>query len=183
MNRQQLTWALEKYTSSVAEELFRPKFLDLLRHSDAYLRSHLPGHMTASAWIVDQTKKFVLLTHHAKLNRWLQPGGHADGDEDILAVALREAEEETGLKNFRLIHPGIFDIDIHTIPARKEFPEHLHYDVRFLFQSDRFSSLIQSEESHALAWIPSTEIERVSNRNESMMRMTAKVNALFGTDQ
>lgn len=183
MNRQRLIRDLENYTTSAEEELFRPKFLELLLHPDAYRRFHLPGHMTASAWIVDESKKNVLLTHHAKLNRWLQPGGHADGDEDILAVALREAEEETGLKNFNLIHPGIFDIDIHTIPARKEFPGHLHYDIRFLFQSDHLEPLIRSEESHALAWFPWTEIERVSDANESMIRMAAKVNNLFGTDQ
>lgn len=139
--------------------------------------------MTASAWIVDPSKKFVLLTHHAKLNRWLQPGGHADGDEDILNVALREAEEETGLKNFNLIYPGIFDIDIHTIPARKELPEHLHYDVRFLLQNSRLETLIHSEESHALAWVPATDIKSLSDKNQSMIRMTQKVNALFGTDQ
>ena len=95
----------------------------------------------------------VLLAHHRKLGRWLQPGGHSDGDPDTLAVALREAREESGL-DVRALDDAIFDIDVHRIPARGREPAHLHFDVRFLVQAehDRFRV---SDESHALAWVSS----------------------------
>ncbi len=145
---------LQAYNSRFAEELaFREQFLSLLTHPRAFHRDHLPGHITGSAWIVDSTTKVVLLTHHAKLNKWLQPGGHADGDPDVLQVALREASEETGLKSLRLRTPVIFDIDIHTIPARKDFPEHLHFDVRFLLEADRHEPLVITHESNDLQWV------------------------------
>ncbi len=184
MDRKQFIRMLEAYNPADEEEqLFKGQFLELLVHTDAFQRNHLPGHLTASSWIIDISGEFVLLTHHAKLNKWLQPGGHADGNENLLSVALREAEEETGLKNFNLVHPEIFDIDIHIIPARKEFPEHFHFDVRYLLQADRDVTLIISEESHALAWVPWNDVQRVSEGNRSMIRMTNKVSALFRTYQ
>lgn len=180
MNRELLIAALEVYDAPAEEEkLFKVKFLDLLLHPDAFQRDHLPGHITGSAWIVDQSKNFVLLTHHAKLNKWLQPGGHADGDENVLNVALREAEEETGLKDFELLHSGVFDIDIHTIPARKEFPQHLHYDVRFLLQGRKHESLSPTAESHALAWIALDQLASLTQGNASIIRMANKMNLLF----
>jgi 8-oxo-dGTP pyrophosphatase MutT (NUDIX family) len=180
VNRSSLITALENYDGATEEEKsFRGLFLDLLLHPDAFQRDHLPGHITGSAWIVDSSKTFVLLTHHAKLNKWLQPGGHADGDENILNVALREATEETGLTDFKLLDDGIFDIDIHTIPARKEFPAHLHYDVRFLLQADKQKSLVSTVESHALAWVAFDQLASLSRGNVSMIRMANKVNLLF----
>ena len=71
------------------------------------------GHVTGSAWIVDETREHALLLHHRKLDRWFQPGGHADGQSNILQVALKEAEEETGLTDFEVVSPAIFDIDVH----------------------------------------------------------------------
>jgi len=171
--------ALKTYDAADVEKSFTLKFLELLLHPQAFHRHHLPGHITGSAWIVDQSKKFALLTHHAKLNKWLQPGGHADGDEDILMVALREAKEETGLKEFKLLHNGIFDLDIHPIPARKEFPEHLHYDVRFLFQADRNESLLMTTESHALAWVATDQLTLLTQENASIIRMANKVDLLL----
>jgi len=176
MNRQQLIATLQTYPSRDPDEIaFVPQFLELLRHADAYQRTHLPGHITGSAWIVDASKKFVLLTHHAKLNKWLQPGGHADGDENILNVALREVNEETGLHPLDTPQRHPFDIDIHPIPARQDFPEHLHYDVRFLFVVDKNEPLLLSEESHALAWVSLTEVAAISQNNRSMMRMVDKL--------
>jgi 8-oxo-dGTP pyrophosphatase MutT (NUDIX family) len=159
--------------------LFIPRFLDLLEHPRAYHRDHLPGHMTGSTWIVNLEKNRVLLTHHAKLNRWLQPGGHADGDEDIFQVALKEAEEETGLQNLIRGGSDIFDIDIHLIPERKGFPAHDHYDIRFLFFADAEETLLLSEESHALAWVPLTELVDATEGNDSILRMAAKTRTLL----
>jgi 8-oxo-dGTP pyrophosphatase MutT (NUDIX family) len=170
--------AIEAYKTSYAEEFaFIEKFLRLLNHPRAFQRDHLPGHITGSAWIIDSQNKFVLLTHHAKLNRWLQPGGHADGDEDIIRVASREADEETGLKSLTLLSNEIFDLDIHTIPARKDFPDHLHFDIRILFHASMDEALILTEESHELKWFPLTAIEAISANNRSMMRMAEKVKA------
>ena len=173
--RAQLVEALSRYSSAYdAEEKFRRQFLELLQSPRCYERDHLPGHLTGSAFIIDESATFSLLTHHAKLNKWLQPGGHADGDEDIFGVALREAEEETGLKKFSVPIQALFDIDIHTIPARKDFPEHLHYDVRVLLQASREEKFIITEESHDLKWIPLDEIARMTE-NDSLTRMVEKV--------
>src|SRR5688572_24792201 len=100
-DRESVVRSLKRYNTAFAgENLFVPKFLELLDHPDAFQRHHLPGHITGSSWILDQSRQFVLLVHHGTLNKWLQPGGHADGEENVLNVALREAKEETGLKNF-----------------------------------------------------------------------------------
>ena len=113
----------------------------------------------------------VVLTHHRKLGRWLQPGGHSDGDPDTLAVALREAREESGL-DVRALDDAIFDIDVHRIPARSCEPAHFHFDVRFLIQAehDRFRV---SEESDALAWVPAVGLGTFTD-GESVLRMARK---------
>jgi 8-oxo-dGTP pyrophosphatase MutT (NUDIX family) len=178
-SRPSLIKAIQAYTTSYREEFnFIEKFLGLLNHPRSFQRDHLPGHITGSAWIIDPKKEFVLLTHHAKLNRWLQPGGHADGDEDIIRVASREADEETGLKSLAILSQEIFDLDIHTIPARKDFPEHLHFDIRLLFQASMDEPLILTEESHELKWFSLTAVEAISANNQSMMRMAEKAKAI-----
>jgi 8-oxo-dGTP pyrophosphatase MutT (NUDIX family) len=152
--------------------------LDTLRqfvaaHADCFERSLLIGHITGSSWLIDYARTSALLTHHRKLNKWLQPGGHADGDPDILRVAMREAIEESGLAEIRPVSGEIFDIDIHAIPARGHEPEHLHYDVRFLLEADRNAPLAVSEESRLLAWVPLDRIAQL-NPAESIARMVAK---------
>jgi 8-oxo-dGTP pyrophosphatase MutT (NUDIX family) len=116
-------------------------------------RSLAEGHLTGSAWIVSPDRSHVLLTHHHKLDRWLQLGGHADGDPDIFAVARREAREESGLEHIRPLSPRIFDIDVHGIPARSGLPGHYHYDIRFIFEADPTAPLVVSNESKDLAWM------------------------------
>ncbi len=180
MDRNLLIKALEQYrTDEISERSYIWQFLQLLEHPNAFNRDHLPGHITGSAWIINRSGDLTLLTHHAKLDRWLQPGGHADGDENVLRVAMREAKEETGLSNLVLRQSGIFDIDIHTIPGRREFPEHLHYDIRFLMTGDESDQLTITEESHQLAWMPLAKLLAVTQENDSMMRMIKKVQRLF----
>ena len=142
-------------------------------HADCLLRSQLAGHLTASAWIVDAARTRVLLTHHRKLDMWLQLGGHADGDPDLLAAALREAREESGLTRLRAVSAEVFDVDRHLIPTRKTEPEHFHHDLRFLIEADPAEPLAVSDESHDLAWV---ELGRVAalNPEESMARMVRK---------
>lgn len=174
--RNSLIRSIAEYQSAYAEELvFRKQFLALLEHSRAFYRDHLPGHITASSWIVDRTGQYALLTHHAKLNRWLQPGGHADGQEDVIAVAQREAYEETGLTSLTPVTTAIFDLDIHPIPERPDFPAHLHYDIRFLLKANRDEAFTVTEESHDLAWIDNGDIPHKTGNNLSILRMAEKV--------
>lgn len=147
-------------------------------HDDAFERAQTAGHITASAWIVDETRTYALLTHHRKLDRWVQLGGHADGDTDVRRSALREALEESGLRSVRLANPAIYDVDVHEIPARGDEPAHKHYDIRFAFIADRDEPLVVSEESHDLAWRPIGQLD-VAGVDESVRRMAGKTAAFF----
>lgn len=142
-------------------------------HEDCFLRSQLSGHLTGSAWIVSPDRTRTLLTHHRKLDKWLQLGGHADGDTDLLAVAMKEAREESGLTRLKAVSATPFDVDRHLIPERKGVPEHFHYDLRFMLEADPAEPLVISNESKDLAWV---EVARVTalNPEESMARMVRK---------
>lgn len=142
-------------------------------HSDCLWRTCLAGHLTASAWVVDPARTRVLLTHHRKLDLWIQLGGHADGEADLLAAALREVREESGLTRVRAVSGEIFDVDRHRIPARKTEPEHWHFDVRFLIEADPAESVVVSDESHDLAWVALADVARL-NAEESVARMVRK---------
>ncbi len=143
-------------------------------HADCLQRTQLSGHLTGSAWVVDAGRTRTLLTHHRKLDKWLQLGGHADGDPDLLAVALREAREESGLTRLRPVTREIFDLDRHWIPERKAEPAHWHYDLRFMIEADPAEPLTVTNESKDLAWV---EISKVTGLNpeESMARMVRKM--------
>jgi 8-oxo-dGTP pyrophosphatase MutT (NUDIX family) len=149
-------------------------FSDFLASDGAlFERRHPPGHFTGSAWLVSADGARVLLTHHRKLGRWLQLGGHADGDPDLAQVALREAEEESGLVHLA-VEAAVFDLDRHAIPARGSEPEHWHYDVRFVVRATGSEDFAVSEESLALAWKPVAEIAADPASDESLRRMATK---------
>jgi 8-oxo-dGTP pyrophosphatase MutT (NUDIX family) len=142
-------------------------------NADCFERTLTIGHVTGAAWIVNRQRTHALLTHHRKLELWLQLGGHCDGDADTRAVALREATEESGLVSVRVVSPAIFDVDVHRIPARPGEPEHYHYDVRYLFEADDRETPVVSEESLALAWVP---LDGLGERgvDESVLRLARK---------
>lgn len=166
---------LGRYSSCFAEEaLSAAQFGDFLQsHPSVFERYHVPGHFTGSAWLVSADGQRVLLMHHRKLDKWLQPGGHADGDTDLARVALREAWEETGVAGL-CVEGGIFDIDRHPIPARANEPEHWHYDVRYVVRAGADDRFTINEESQALAWRPVTEVADDAGFDISLRRMARK---------
>ncbi|MDA1264534.1 MAG: NUDIX hydrolase [Planctomycetota bacterium] len=119
---------------------------------DAHRRTCLAGHLTASTLLWDAAGERVLLHHHRKLDRWLQFGGHCDGDANLRGVAWRETVEESGIEP-AWFSPGPVDLDIHPIPGRGEEPEHLHLDVRYLARAPRGAMPACSQESKELRWL------------------------------
>ena len=150
------------------------RFMDfILSQPDCFERHLQVGHVTGSAWVVNRAGTHVLLTHHKKLNLWVQLGGHADGDADVFRVARREAEEESGLKDLVPVSATIFDVDVHRIPARGTAPEHLHWDIRYAFRAMGSEAYVVSEESHDLGWIEIASLHSIT-QEESMLRMARK---------
>lgn len=139
-----------------------------------FLRERVAGHFTASAWLVSADGARVLLTHHRKLGRWLQLGGHADGDHDLARVAMNEAEEESGLTGLVLDDPAIFDLDKHWIPERGDVAGHWHYDVRFVIRAGTREEFVVSEESLDLAWRAVAEIAHDPQADASLRRMAQR---------
>ena len=176
MHRRDLLTKLREYhPKNEAEKKDKTSLLAFIQDNpNCFERSLEKGHITGSAWIVNRERTKALLTHHKKLDRWLQLGGHADGEADIVKVATQEAMEESGLESLTLVSPKIFDIDIHPIPARRNDPEHLHYDVRFLFEADEREQLHVSSESKSLAWVTLEDIKHFTGNNYSIVRMTGK---------
>jgi 8-oxo-dGTP pyrophosphatase MutT (NUDIX family) len=154
-------------------------------HPDCFERSCLEAHVTGSAWVLSPDRRSVLLTHHAKLGRWLQLGGHADGETDPLAVALREAREESGLRDFAPRDGGApplpLDIDVHEIPARPGEPAHLHLDIRYLLVAAPGQQAVRSEESRDLRWVERSRLTDYSSE-PSLLRLEEKTRRLLVRD-
>ena len=123
------------------------------------------GHITGSSWLLNKEGDKALLLHHNKLDRWFQLGGHADGESDILAVAIKEAMEESGINAIEPVISEIFDIDVHKIPANSKENEHYHYDIRFLLQVKSDETILLNSEAKELRWI-SKDKKRPSNRRK-----------------
>lgn len=185
MHRQPLFDLLARYRATFPDEAAVADRIAALAaaHPDCLLRTCAPGHVTASAFIVDPTGRRFLLTHHKKLGRWLQLGGHVDGESHPLQAALREAREESGMQDFAVLPvAGVagmpLDLDVHVIPARATEPAHEHHDVRFLLQAQPGQEIVCSDESHALRWFDLAELERVLDE-ETVLRLGRKTRALL----
>ncbi len=169
---------LTRYEQRFPGERIVDRFYRLIAEEPHFLeRKALAGHITASVWILGKSDDSALLTHHRKLGRWLQLGGHVDGDEILVRAALREASEESGLSRFEvaLVAGALcpLDLDIHPIPARGSEPAHEHFDVRFLLRANPTEPLVVSAESHDLKWIRVTELAAYSEE-ESLLRLQRK---------
>ena len=173
MHRRKLLNLLREYGDRYPEEAeTADRFVAFVKaHHRCFDRDLWAGHITGSAWIVDTDGTDVLLTHHKKLDIWVQLGGHSDSNPDTAVVAQTEATEESGLA-VRFVDTRIFDLDIHQIPARKNDPAHFHYDVRFAFMADERDYVVSSE-SNALAWVGLSMLEDYS-QEASLLRMRRK---------
>jgi 8-oxo-dGTP pyrophosphatase MutT (NUDIX family) len=177
MHRQRLLQQLTLHHPLDAREA---GFLARTRHfvehtATCFERSHLSGHITGSAWIISTDRTQAVLLHHQKLDRWFQPGGHADGVSNIDEVAFNEAVEETGLALSQLtpLSHKIFDIDVHRIPATSDVPAHDHFDIRYLFEAPTGAALPGNHESHEVRWFDLDAIQAMNN-TESCHRMVVK---------
>lgn len=185
MHRWHLLHLLNQYRRIFpGESAVVDRICDLVEtHSDCFERSCRPGHITGAAWIISPDRRRCLLTHHRKLERWLQLGGHADGQWLVDEVALREAREESGMAAFTFvpIHGVLipFDIDVHQIPERHDAhgrlieDAHEHHDLRFLLVAHPGQTISVSDESHDVAWFTPEEVRRQTDE-ESVLRMLQK---------
>ena len=177
MHRMALLKLLQKYsTSPLLTEEEVPMLARIIEfitdEPDCFQRELLKGHITASALITNEENTAVILLHHKKLNIWVQPGGHADGDSNVLGVALKEALEETGLETLYPLSQDIFDVDIHWIPEGK-VPGHWHYDIRFILQASADSSIVSNDESLSVIWAKPADVLK-RTQEKSMLRLIKK---------
>jgi len=141
--------------------------------ANAHLRSQLEGHLTGSGFVLDAARARVLLLRHKRLLRWLQPGGHGEGEIDPQEIALREIAEETGLTDLLPLGKGLFDVDVHPIPARPGEPAHLHLDLRYAFVASGRGEPRLSQESLAWRWFPLDALP--GDADESLQRAIGKL--------
>lgn len=175
MTRADLEQQLRAYEGTPEEAVHRERMLALLKEDGCFVRSHFPGHFTASALVVSHDGSRCLLHHHRFLDSWLQFGGHCDGDENLLRVALREAVEESGIEGLITTSQRPFDLDIHPIPEnpKRGEPPHEHFDVRYVLIAPEGSRFEVSEESNALGWFTPSEA-RALGIDASLERLIAK---------
>ncbi len=159
------------------EKLSLQEIIDFVSEDEkCFESSHLPGHITGAAFVVDPGLKYTLLTLHTEFNKWFQLGGHSDGHHLVPETALREAGEESGLQSLKF-HPdvaGVFDVSAHSIPQTTKMPPHKHFDVRFLLVADKSETLHITSESRDLKWVALKDIEKYGP-GKGLLRMTKKV--------
>lgn len=192
MHRKPLLELLDRYKAAFPAEREVAERISKLVESreDCFERNCRPGHITGSAWVVSHDRRRCLLLHHKKLDRWMQPGGHADGDPDAAQVALKEAREESGIADLMLIGEGDpplpLDIDIHIIPARYKADgsliedAHEHHDIRFLVAATSDAPIVVNHEAHDVRWFTPSQVEQ-QTEEESVLRLLRKSQIVLRT--
>ncbi len=179
--RDDLINLMNRYTSSDKQEVkSRQEILDFVKsHPECFDNDFKLGHITGSALVVDKGFKYMLLTYHPVIDKWLQFGGHSDSDPDTLKTAFREAEEESGLKSLKFVtgHEGIFDVDVHPILPKGDMPLHNHFDIRIVLTADMDEPYVVSHESKELKWINMEEAEKY-NTQLAFLRLVKKAREL-----
>lgn len=148
--------------------------------SDLFTRDNRAAHFTASAWVVSPDRKYVLMAYHNLYNSWAWLGGHADGEQDLLKVAIKEATEETGVRNVRIVTPDILSVEILTVDGHEKkgsyVSSHLHLNVTYLLEADMEESLeVKPDENSAVGWIHVDEINRKSTETWFKERIYSKL--------
>ena len=184
MNRGELIKSIEKYMPwNEQEERDKENMLRFLESApDAFDRSNAIAHMTASAWVVNREKDSVLMVYHRIYDSWSWTGGHADGEPDLLSVALREVTEETGVSGVRPASENIFSLEILTVDGHEKrdryVSSHLHMNVTYLLEADDTEPLkICEAENKGVAWFPLQEALQASSEPWFVKRIYAKLNA------
>ena len=157
----------------------------LENNEDAFLRSNLLAHMTASSWIVNPERTKTLMVYHNIYDSWSWTGGHADGETDLLSVALREAREETGIAHVRPVSPEIFSLEVLTVDGHEKrgeyVPSHLHLNVTYLLEAEESDTLhICKEENSGVAWFTLEEALKASTEPWFVERIYKKLNGKLG---
>lgn len=175
MNRSLLIHVLQNYHPTAPEELeYKDTILAFVHaNPDCFERSLAIGHITASALLLNKAQSHALLMHHRKLDKWVQLGGHCDGNPDVLSVAIKEAQEESGILGIAPVSHDIFDIDIHLIPANSKEQEHYHYDIRYLLRVTSDEDFVQNSESKELRWVDK-DLSTLPTQSHSVIRMFNK---------
>ena len=174
---------IKKYRPCNAQEQRdQALILDFLeKNGDAFLRSNLLAHMTASSWIVNPERTKTLMVYHNLYDSWSWTGGHADGETDLLSVALREAREETGIAHVRPLSPEIFSLEVLTVDGHEKrgeyVPSHLHMNVTYLLEAEESDTLhVCREENSGVAWFTLEEALKASSEPWFVERIYKKLN-------
>lgn len=180
MHRNELLSLLKRYRTRYMDEVaYVRRAIHLIEQDPQVFDRGRSMHVTASTWVISPDREQVLLLHHRKYGHWFQPGGHADGDPDVLRVALRECAEETGIDptHIRLVVPEIFDVDIHSVPQVGSIRAHDHIDIRFVVEIDNQLDIPGNNESHAIEWFALHDVMHIS-KFRSTWRMLEKTRTL-----